>query len=74
VDAETGEVQVAGRAPFEPEGEEFTLAVSTMCQGSALRTETPAQTLTVQVGSRPPQFLIEPYDIWYSEYAEANTQ
>lgn len=72
VDTLTGDIQVSGRAPFEPDGTVFTLAVSAMCLGAAQRSETPAQLIYVQVGPKAPQFRHEPYVVAMSEYTLAN--
>jgi len=71
VNAETGDIFIIGRQQFKNETI-YRLAVSAQAVGAASKTATPAQVVNVQVGYRPPQLYLDPYDVSIYENDSAN--
>ena len=73
VDEVTGVVKVAGRKRFE-EAAIYELAISAQVVGTARKTFTPAQVLSIAVDDKEPQFEQDPYVIEMSELTNAGGQ
>ena len=73
VDKDTGVVKVAGRKRFEVAAI-YELAISAQVVGTARKTFTPAQVLSIAVDDKEPQFEQDPYVIDMSELTNAGDQ